>query len=165
MNNSKIKNYSFYEKKIISMLLLLSGVFTISACTNDSTDPYKNYTASGYEVKCIQIDYENDNCSFGYDRVELLSDYKSYAAYNFNFDYTESYFELNNLLVFVVTCRSSDGMEFIEILKKDNTIYPLFEVNEIGEDEPVTDDIIVMLYCVEIPKTTECEIGDKYRYR
>ena len=32
-------------------------------------------------------------------------------------------------------------MEFIEILKKDNTIYPLFEVNEIGEDEPVTDDM------------------------
>lgn len=57
------------KKKIISMLLLLSGVFTISACTNDSTDPYKNYTDSGFEVKCIQIDYENDNCSFGYDSI------------------------------------------------------------------------------------------------
>ena len=148
------------KKNIILILLLLSIVFIVSAC-----DPYKNYTASGLEAKSIEIDYETENGFIGENRVELISDYDSYAAYNFKLDYSKTYFELNNLLVFSVRGCSSDEIEFVEILEKDGTIYPLFSRNKILDGQAVTDDIILMSYCVELSKETEYKIGEIiYRY-
>ncbi len=155
------------KRLFIMFLFLISCTFAFSACTNDSCDnTYKNYKASGLEVKSIPLDYEDDAILFGYNRVELFSDYGSYAAYNFNLCYTESYFELNDLLVFVVKCCSSDEMEFNEILENEKKLYPLFYRKEIGSDQPITDNIIVMSYCVEISKKTEYKIGEIiYRYK
>ncbi len=57
-------------------------------------------------------------------------------------------------------------MEFNEILENEKKLYPLFYRKEIGSDQPITDDIIVMSYCVEISKETEYKIGEIiYRYK
>ena len=57
-------------------------------------------------------------------------------------------------------------MEFNEILENEKKLYPLFYRKEIGSDQPITDNIIVMSYCVEISKETEYKIGEIiYRYK
>ena len=57
-------------------------------------------------------------------------------------------------------------MEINEILENEKKLYPLFYRKEIGSDQPITDNIIVMSYCVEISKETEYKIGEIiYRYK
>ena len=110
---------------------------------------------------------ENEkNWSFGVGKVELFTDYQAYSKYDFDLDYTEDYFDLNNLLVFVVHCCSSDQMEFGEILQAEGKLYPMFYRAELKDGEPVTDDYIVLSFCVEISKSDEYGCGEIiYKYR
>lgn len=150
------------KKLLIPLLLLISCIFAFSACADD---PYKDYKASGIEVKNIPYTY-NDYTSFGYNKIELITDYKSYTAYNFNLDYTAAYFELNNLIVFAVSCCSSDEMEFGKIVENDGILYPMFYRKKIDNDQPVTDDFIIIPCCAEISKESGYKIGEIiYRYK
>lgn len=144
-------------------------MFAFTACTDEQIDPYKDYKASGLEAKGIPFNYDDeDTYTFGFNKVVVfkLEDYENYAAYHFNLDYTESYFELNNLIVFNVTACSSDEMEFGEILENDGKLYPLFYRKKIGNNQPTTDDFIVMAYCVEIANDSDYKVGEIiYRYK
>lgn len=146
----------------VFMLLCFIPVFT--GC---SKDPYKDFAASGLEAKAIPFDMENEkNWSFGVGKVELFTDYQAYSKYDFDLDYTEDYFDLNNLLVFVVHCCSSDQMEFGEILQAEGKLYPMFYRAELKDGEPVADDYIVLSFCVEISKSDEYGCGEIiYKYR
>ena len=154
------------KKLLIPLLLLISCTFAFSACTND---PYKDYKSAGLEAKGIPFNFADEDVgiyAFGFNKVELFTDYESYVAYNFNLDYNESYFELNNLIVFDVSCCSSDEMEFGEILENDGKLYPMFYRKKIYSWQGVTEDYIVMAYCVEITKETEYKVGEIiYRYK
>ena len=104
--------------------------------------------------------------NFKSNTVELITDYEKYISYQFNLDYTEEFFENNNLLVFIVTSCSSDQMEYVELRNKDGLLCPLFERKKIGENEPVTGDIIEHSYCVEISKEFEYKAGEIiYNYK
>ena len=154
------------KKLFIPLLLLISCMLVFSACTDD---PYKNYRSSGLEAKRIPSIYDDeDTYTFGFNKVVIftLEDYESYAAYHFNLDYTESYFETNDLIIFNTTACSSDEMEFGEILENDGKLYPMFYRKKIYSWQGVTEDFIVMAYCVEIPKETEYKVGEIiYRYK
>lgn len=150
--------------KILFVLLLLGLLTVFAGCAQD---PYKDYVSSGLHVRQMDFDYDDmDNFTFGYDKAELFADYKDYSQYNFDFPYTESYFEQNDLLVFVVRGCSSDGMEFGEVLQDSGKLYPLFYRNKRNDGDPVTDDIIVLSYCAEVPKNQGYRMGEIiYRYR
>lgn len=98
---------------LILLLIFLCSMFVFSAC---KAEPYKDYASTGLEAKRIPFNYEDDYLKpydkFGYGKAEIFTDYDSYSAYNFNLDYTKSYFESNDLLVFVISCCSSDETEF-----------------------------------------------------
>ena len=142
-------------KKTLSLVLaLITLLFCLTAC---GTDKYKDYHATNMEVKTFSTEY--DNLIFETDTVELITDYETYSAYQFNLDYTEGFFENNNLLVFIVQSCSSDQMEYVELKEKDGVLYPLFERAKIGENDPVTEDVIISSYCVEISKGLEYKAG------
>ena len=149
-------------KKALSLVLaLITLLFCLSAC---GTDKYKDYQATNMQAKTFSTEY--DNLIFEADTVELIADYEIYSAYQFNLDYTESFFENNNLLVFIVQSCSSDQMEYVELREKDGVLYPLFERAKIGENDPVTEDIIISSYCVEISKELEYKAGEIiYNYK
>ena len=149
-------------KKALSLVLaLITLLFCLSAC---GTDKYKDYQATNMQAKTFSTEY--DNLIFEADTVELIADYEIYSAYQFNLDYTESFFENNNLLVFIVQSCSSDQMEFVELREKEGVLYPLFEREKIGENDPVTEDIIISSYCVEISKKFEYKAGEIiYNYK
>lgn len=152
---------------IAAIVAIFCGFFVFSACANDSyqQDTYKNYKSSELEVKGISVD-EEALFSFGYNRMELISDYQSYIAYSFHLGYTESYFESNDLLIFVVECCTSDQMTFDEILENEKQLYPLFSRKKIDRNQVVTSDSIIMSYCSEVTKKTEYKIGEIiYRYK
>ncbi len=153
------------KKIIMSFILLLLSILTVF--TGCAQDPYKDYVSSGLNVKQVDFDYDDiDNFSFGYNKAELFTYYKDYSQYDFDFPYTESYFEQNDLLVFVIRCCSSDEMEFGEVLQDGGKLYPLFYRNKINDGDPVTDDIIVLPYYAEIAKDANYSIGEIiYRYR
>lgn len=142
--------------KILSVLLFSSLAVNITSCT---PDPYKDYVATGLEAKKFMWNYDEKN-SFGYNRSEIFSDYQEYSVYNFDLAYTKNYFENNDLLVFVVSCCSSDEMAFQEILKDNGKLYPLFLRKEIGVNEPVTSDFIVLSYYVELAKSENYQAGE-----
>lgn len=146
-------------------LLLIICMLSFSACVNDSLDdPYKNYTASGLKAKIMPVDFEKE--TFGYNKVELISDYEKYTGYGLNWGYTAAYFELNDLLIFGVKGCSSDGMVFGEILENEKVLYPLFYRKKIADNQPVTDDIVLQSYCVEIPKGSAYKSGEiVFRYK
>jgi hypothetical protein len=153
--------------KMIPLLLCFMFPLTLAACN----DPDSGYIASGLEVKAIPYDYEDDDESFYKVMVEnkgiiLFQKYDDYFNYHFKLDYTEAYFEENDLLVFVVSCCSSDNMEFSDLLLDDNQLCPLFLSDDIPEGSAVTTDYIEMRYLVEIAKSnnyTEGKILHKYR--
>ena len=142
-------------KKVVSLILaLITLLCCLTACR---TDKYKDYHATNMQVKTFSTEY--DNLVFEVDTVKLIIDYKTYSTYRFNLDYTESFFENNNLLVFIVRSCSSDEMKFNEIREKDGILYPLFERKKIGMNDPITEDIIISSYCVEISKELEYKAG------
>ena len=149
-------------KKTVSFVLaLITLLFCLSAC---GTDKYKDYHATNMQAKTFSTEY--DNLIFEADTVELIADYETYSAYQFNLDYTEVFFTNNNLLAFIVQSCSSDQMEFVELREKDGVLYPLFERAKIGDNDPVTEDIIISSYCVEISKAFEYKAGEIiYNYK
>ena len=150
-------------KKVVS--LILTVVMLLSCFTACGTDKYKDYHATDMQAKEFMQDYEV-LMNFKSNTVELITDYEKYSSYRFNLDYTEEFFENNNLLVFIVTSCSSDQMKYVEIRNKDGLLYPLFERKKIGENEPVTEDFIVHSYCVEISKEFEYKAGEIiYNYK
>ena len=53
-----------------------------------------------------------------------------------------------------------------ELREKDGVLYPLFERAKIGENDPITEDIIISSYCVEISKELEYKAGEIiYNYK
>ena len=149
-------------KKTVSFVLaLITLLFCLSAC---GTDKYKDYHATNMQAKTFSTEYEN--LIFETNTVELIEDYETYSAYQFNLDYTEVFFTNNNLLAFIVQSCSSDQMEFVELREKDGVLYPLFERAKIGDNDPVTEDIIISSYCVEISKAFEYKAGEIiYNYK
>lgn len=150
-------------KKILSLIL---AVITLLSClTACGTDKYKDYHATDMHAKGFMQDDEV-LIIFKPNTVELITDYEKYSSYQFNLDYTEEFFENNDLLVFIVTSCSSDQMEYVELRSKDGLLYPLFERKKIGENEPVTEDFIIHSYCVEISKEFEYKAGEIiYNYK
>lgn len=149
-------------KKALSLALaLITLLFCLTAC---KTDKYKDYHATNMEAKTFTTYY--DDLVFETGTVELITDYETYSAYRFNLDYTEGFFENNNLLVFIVQSCSSDEMEFDELREKDGVLYPLLERKKLGANDPVTEDIIISSYCVEISKDLEYKAGEIiYNYK
>ena len=135
----------------------------LGAC--EQTDPYADYQSTDLQAKAFSLDFENYDL-FGYDKMQIITDYETYESYQFGINYAEEYFEENNLLVFVVSSCSSDGMVFQEVLEYDGKLYPCFLRNQIGKNEPVTEDFILYSACVELPKDSEYTKGEiifKYR--
>jgi len=59
-----------------------------------------------------------------------------------------------------VSCSTSDQMEYVELREKDGLLYPLFQRKKIGKNDPVTDDYILLSFCVEISKEFEYNAGE-----
>ena len=154
------------NRKIILPLMLLIGCnIGLPACKGKPIDdPYKGYIATEFEINEIPLDYESDYLKsfdkFGYNKIVIFTDYESYSVYDFNLHYTESYFELNDLLVFVVSACSSDEMELGEILQNEGRLYPLFYRARLAEDAPITSDFIIMPYYVELAKDAAYKGGE-----
>ena len=146
-------------------LLIITSILCVLISGCAKSDPYADYQSSNVQAKTFSADFENYHL-FSYDKMELITDYETYASYQFGVNYTEEYFEDNNLLIFVVSSCSSDGMQFQELLENDGKLYPCFLRNRIGRNEPVTDDFGVYSACVELPKDSEYKAGEIiFRYR
>lgn len=143
-------------KKVVPLILVL--ITLLSCFTACGTDRYKDYRATNMQTRGFT--QGDEDLIFKTNTVELITDYEKYSSYRFNLDYTEEFFENNNLLVFIVTSCSSDQMKYVELRDKDGLLYPLFERKKIGKNEPVTDDFILQSYCVEISKEFEYKSGE-----
>ena len=149
-------------KKVISVILSL--IVLLVCLTSCGVDKYKDYRATNMQARGFMA--VDEDLSFKANTVELITDYEKYTSYRFNLDYSEGFFESNNLLVFIVTSCSSDQMKYVELREKDGRLYPLFERNKIGENESVTTDILIYSYCVEISKEFDYEAGEIiYNYK
>ena len=150
-------------KKVMSLILAL--ITLLSCLTACGTDKYKDYHATDMQAKGF-MQGDEVLIIFEPNTVELITDYEKYSSYHFSLDYTEEFFENNNLLVFIVTSCSSDQMKYVELRDKDGLLYPLFERKKIGKNDPVTDDFISHSYCVEISKEFEYKAGEIiYNYK
>lgn len=149
------------KKFLISLLLIISCIFAFSACTDD---PYKDYKASGLEPKTKVDEYSEQNFSvWNFEsELKLLTSYFEYKNFDVYLDlgFTESYFELNSLLVFLRTGCSSDNIQFVDVWENDGKLYPVLERNKIGADDTVTTDIIYYVFYVEIPNSENYTIGE-----
>lgn len=58
------------------------------------------------------------------------------------------------------TGRSSDNLEFVDVLVDEGTLYPVFKINEYGPNDPVTDDIILYAFYAEVPIDGNYNIGE-----
>ena len=152
-------------EKMKRFLLIITAIVCIFFGGCEKENPYAEYQSTGLQAKSFSTDFENYDL-FGYDKVELIADYETYESYQFGINYAEEYFEENNLLVFVVSSCSSDGMVFQEILGYDGKLYPCFLRNKIGKNEPVTEDFILYSACVELSKDSEYKEGEiVFKYR
>lgn len=144
-----------------------AALCALTFCACKPADPYKNYSSSGIITAPVPYAYpEEDPSAFGYDRAELFTDYESFAEEKLPLDYTEGYFENNDLLVFTTHCCSSDEMEFGEILEFEGKLYPLFYRNYLPDGAAVTTDFIALAYYAEIPKSEGYSLGKViFRYR
>lgn len=132
-------------------------VVAFSACA----DPYNNYVSSGLEPK-TQIMHElEDDYKWYYDtELKLLTSYADYEKFDVDLGYTEGYFELNCLLVFLRTGNSSANLKFIDVRENDGKLYPVLECNYFGPEDPQTDDVIYYAFYAEIPLSANYSIGD-----
>lgn len=149
------------KKLLISLLLLISCMFAFTACTGD---PYKDYKTSGFEPKTKIGEYSEQNFSVWNteNELKLLTSYSEYASLDvwLNLGYTKAYFELNSLMIFLKTGCSSDNIQFVKVLENEGKLYPVLESNEIGADDPVTEDIIYYVFYVEIPNSGNYTVGE-----
>ena len=167
--------------KIIIFVLVCVFAVLFSACSedkyNDNTDDqdnnytedkYSGYVSSGLEPKTkIDNSEERDSDKWYSDmELHLFTTYSEYYEFDIDLGYTEAYFELNSLLIFLREDNSSDNVKFVEILEKDGKLCPVLERNSIGVDEPVTADIILYVFYAEIPNSRNYTVGEvinKYR--
>lgn len=147
-------------KILLPVLLLLCSIATLfSACTRD---PYKNYLSSGLEPKTkIDVSDEPDWDRWNSDtELHLLIAYSDYEKFGIDLGYTEGYFELNSLLIFLRTDNSSDNVKFVDVLQNDGKLYPVLERNYIAPGEPVTADVIRYVFYVEVPNSGNYSVGE-----
>lgn len=161
---------SFMRKisRVLTMLLFAcSSTVIFASC---ATDPYKEYVSSGLKAKEFLLKGE-ESCISSFlvstlstENAKIFNDFESYAAYDFPLEYTEEFFEKNNLLVFVAVAGSSDEMQFLDILTHDGKLYPCYSRVKISSG--VAEDIIYFSYCAELSKTDNFKLGEViYKYR
>ena len=74
------------RKSLLTFVFIFLSLITVF--TGCAIDPYKDYVASGLEVKEIPFDIENEkNWSFGFGQAEIFTDYQAYSKYDFYLDY------------------------------------------------------------------------------
>lgn len=148
-------------KKLLLPLMISICCFTVifSACTED---PYKDYVSSGLEPKTKIDNSEEPDLDKWFSDMELhlFTAYSEYYSFDIDLGYTEGYFEHNSLLIFLREDNSSDNVKFVDILERDGKLYPVLERNYIGPDEPVTEDIILYVFYVEILDSGNYTIGE-----
>ena len=148
-------------RKIVIVLIGICLLFGLSSCIEDS---YQGYTSSNLVAKGIPLNYDEDEyyeCpSSLWNKAEIISNYDAFVEYMFKLDYTEEFFLENELLVFSVTCCSSDNMKFKDVLIKEGKLYPIYTRRRIGKYEPVTEDFIVLAYYVELVKSDSYQVGE-----
>lgn len=152
--------------KILTLLLFVCSFAVILAGCAEVSD--KDYVSSGLKAEMIPFDVENNLIvsSLSAEKARIIVDYESYAAYDLPLDYTEDFFEENNLLVFMTSACSSDKMQFLDILIHDGKLYPCFSRVKLGQNDPVTDDIFYLLYCAELAKADDYQLGEViYKFR
>lgn len=153
------------KTKLFAALCAALCALTFSAC--NPADPYKDYLASSIEAAPMPLGSAHEVAfSFGSNRAELFCDYQSFAAEKLPLNYTEGYFENNDLLVFATHCCSSDNMKFGEVLENEGKLYPVFYRDYIPDGAAVTEDFIVLIYYAEVPKSAGYTLGEViFRYR
>ena len=146
---------------------LCAALCALTFCACKPADPYKDYLASSIEAAPMPLGSAHEVAfSFGSNRAELFCDYQSFAAEKLPLNYTEGYFENNDLLVFATHCCSSDEMEFGEVLENEGKLYPVFYRDYIPDGAAVTEDFIVLIYYAEVPKSAGYTLGEViFRYR
>lgn len=154
------------------LILICLAMVLFSACAKPPEDPYKDYVSSGLEPKtavaeCGEYDDRYDFEKWhGKPTMALLTSFSDYIAFDIDLGYAEGYFEINSLLIILETGCSSDNPKFIEVLENEEKLYPVVERNYIGPNDPVTDDIIYLIFYVEVPDSGNYAIGEViYRYR
>lgn len=161
----QLRRNNMKKRKI---LVLFVGICMMLFSISCSNDPYNEYNSTSIEVK--QIPYSlivaDSMTSFGDERCMIFKNYTSYSEYEFSMEYPESFFEANDLLLFVTNCCSTDEMSFSEVLENNDILYPLFYRKNLKPGQPVTDDFIILAYYAEIEKSLNYEGGTiLYRYK
>lgn len=149
-------------KKILTRIVIFM-LFGLSSCMEE-TNLYKDYASSNLVAKAIPLNHDDDNGGYGYpslwNKVYIISTYEFFEEYKFKLAYTKEFFEEKELMVFSVTCCSSDDMKFKDVLLKEGKLYPIYTRRRIGKDEFVTEDFIVLPYCVELEKSDSYQAGE-----
>lgn len=146
--------------KILILLILVCSIASIfSACAKD---PYEGYVSSGLEPKTKKVDYSEQNFEkWNIDfELRLLTSFADYEKFEVDLGYTEGYFEFNSLLILLRTTCSSENHQFVDVLEKDGKLCPVLEHNYIGPNDPVTDDIIYLIFYVEVPNSENYTAGE-----
>lgn len=146
-------------KKLFSILLLVCSIAVVFAACSE--DPYKDYVSSGLEPKTKKVDYSEQNFIKwnSETKLKVWTSYSDYKDFDVDLDYTEAFFEVNSLLIILVTSNSSDNVKFVDVLENNRKLYPVLESNYIGENDPITDDLIYFLFYVEIPDSGNYTVG------
>ena len=154
------------RSKVLALILVASFSVIFASCAED---PYKDYISSGLKAKDFSLGFENDFISSisTNENAMIFKDFESFSAYEFPLDYTEEFFEKNDLLVFVTIADPADQMQFFDILTYEGNLYPCFSRVKLGPNDPLYEDVIVyLLYCAELAKTDDYELGKViYQYR
>ena len=148
------------KSKIICLVLLVCSIGVVfSACVDD---PYKDYVSSQLVPKTTLVAYSEQNfVKWNSDtKLKLLTSYTDYKNFGVDLGYTKGYFELNSLLIFLQSTCSSENHQFVDILEKDGKLYPVVEHNNIGPNDPVTDDIIYYAFYAEVSNSDNYKIGE-----
>ena len=153
--------------KVFALLILACSLMVIFASCAE--EPYKNYDSSGLQAKAISLGFdENESLvlSLPKEQAKIFVDYESYAACDFPLDYTETFFEENNLLVFTTIASSSDEMKFLDILTYEGKLYPCYSRVKLGPNDAIAEDILFFPYCAEFAKSDDYKLGEViYKYR
>ena len=132
-------------------------------------DPYRDYISSELKAEDFILDFENDFISSisTNENSMIFEDFESFSAYDFPLDYTEEFFEKNDLLVFVTIADPADQMQFFDILTYAGKLYPCFSRVKLGPNNLLYEDVIVYFpYYAELAKSDDYKLGEViYKYR
>ena len=68
-------------------LLIITSILCVLISGCAKSDPYADYQSSNVQAKTFSTDFENYDL-FGYDQMELITDYETYVSYQFGVNYT-----------------------------------------------------------------------------